>query len=213
MAARSSSPTPATQGPRCGGQMAVWGFVLLLLAVGLLGGKPPAGASEPPRTKGAAALAHPAGKHLPRSRPTRLLIPKIGVDAPFTDLTLGPSGQLLPPPAGDVNLVGWYSKGASPGEPGTSIIAGHVDTTTSAAVFAGLEELDAGDTFTVLRADGRKATFKVDTAETYEKDAFPSRQVYADTPRAEARLITCAGDYDHTARDYTENLVVYAHLV
>ncbi|MFB6793962.1 class F sortase, partial [Streptomyces sp. NPDC056374] len=26
------------------------------------------------------------------------------------------------------------------------------------------------------------------------------------------RLITCAGAYDRTAKDYTENLVVFAHL-
>ncbi|MFB6635340.1 class F sortase, partial [Streptomyces sp. NPDC056362] len=26
------------------------------------------------------------------------------------------------------------------------------------------------------------------------------------------RLITCAGAYNRTARDYTENLVVFAHL-
>jgi hypothetical protein len=37
--------------------------------------------------------------------------------------------------------------------------------------------------------------------------------VYADATRPEARLITCAGDYDHSAEDYTENLVVFAHLV
>lgn len=37
--------------------------------------------------------------------------------------------------------------------------------------------------------------------------------MYADTPQAQVRLITCAGDYDHKAKDYTENLVVFAHLV
>jgi LPXTG-site transpeptidase (sortase) family protein len=191
----------------------VWYAVLLLLAVGLLGGKPSATTTEPPRTGGAASLAHPEGKHLPRSRPTRLLIPKIGVDAPFTDLVMGPTGQLQPPAAGDVNLVGWYPHGASPGEPGTAIIAGHLDTVTSAAVFAGLDRLEKGDRFTVERSDRRTATFEVDRAQMYEKADFPSHSVYGDTRRAEARLITCAGTYDHTAQDYTENLVVFAHLV
>ncbi|KOV65460.1 class F sortase [Streptomyces sp. MMG1121] len=153
------------------------------------------------------------GPALPRSAPIRLIIPKIDVDAPFTTLTTGSGDQLQPPPADDTNLVGWYSKGAAPGESGTSVIAGHVDTTTSAAVFANLDELEAGDEFTVERADGRNADFVVDSAKTFAKDDFPSDRVYDDTPRAEARLITCAGTYDKSVKDYTDNLVVFAHLV
>ncbi|WP_078504355.1 class F sortase [Streptomyces viridochromogenes] len=155
----------------------------------------------------------PVGRHLPRSRPIRLLIPKISVNAPFVDLAIGRMGQLEPPPAHDINLVGWYAKGASPGETGTSIIAGHVDTATSPAVFAGLSELEKGDRFHVLRADGRRASFEVDSVETFDKDHFPSERVYGDTPGAQVRLITCAGDYDRQVRDYTANLVVFAHLV
>jgi LPXTG-site transpeptidase (sortase) family protein len=200
--------------------LVVTAVAALVLAMGLFGGHDgtPSDAARPtraPHTDAAAAppAARDTGKHLPRSRPVRLLIPKISVDAPFTDLAIGPTGQLQPPPAGDTNLVGWFAKGASPGEAGTSIIAGHVDTTTSAAVFVDLGELEKGDTFKVQRADGRTATFVVDSAETFEKDRFPSRRVYADTPQAQVRLITCAGDYDHSVRDYTDNLVVFAHLV
>lgn len=169
--------------------------------------------SHAPRaTRSSSSASRPVGKHLPRSRPVRLLIPKISVDAPFTDLAIGRAGQLQPPPAHNTNLVGWYAKGASPGETGTSIIAGHVDTTTSAAVFASLRELEKGDRFQVLRADGRKASFVVDSTETFDKDTFPSERVYGDTSRAQVRLITCAGDYDRQVKDYTANLVVFAHL-
>ncbi|WP_405577904.1 class F sortase [Streptomyces sp. NBC_01092] len=157
--------------------------------------------------------ARPVGKHLPRARPLRLLIPKISVNAPFTDLAIGRAGRLEPPPADNTNLVGWYAKGTSPGEPGTSIIAGHVDTATSAAVFANLGGLAKGDRFQVVRSDGRSASFAVDSVETFDKDTFPSDRVYGDTPRAQVRLITCAGAYDREVKDYTANLVVFAHLV
>jgi LPXTG-site transpeptidase (sortase) family protein len=200
--------------------MFVWCVGILVLALSLFGGHgKPSDLSDPSaKPHGAAALApsspaRPPGKHLPRSEPTRLLIPKIGVDAPFTELAVDAAGKLQPPTADDTNLVGWYAKGVSPGERGTAIIAGHVDTTTSAAVFADLRELEMGDRFTVERADGRKATFVVDNADTFAKDDFPDQRVYADTRDAEVRLITCAGDYDHSAKDYTENLVVFAHLV
>ncbi|MEV6617929.1 class F sortase [Streptomyces sp. NPDC051051] len=190
---------------------------LLLLAVRLLGNDTPqADAPSPPSDPRAAAPASPGagpvGKHLPRSSPVRLLIPKISVDAPFTDLAIGAGGQLQAPPPHDTNLVGWYAKGASPGETGTAIIAGHVDTATSAAVFAELSALKKGDVFRVRRADGRTPVFVVDSVEKFDKDRFPSQRVYGDTPDAQVRLITCAGDYDRTIKDYTENLVVFAHL-
>ncbi|KOX04556.1 sortase [Streptomyces sp. NRRL B-1140] len=166
-----------------------------------------------PDTPASTAPDRSDGPRLPRSRPVRLLIPKISVDAPFTDLALNDFGQLEPPPPNDTNLVGWYAKGHTPGEAGTAIIAGHVDTATSPAVFAGLSALKKGDRFQVTRADGSKATFAVDATESFEKDEFPSKRVYGDTPRAQVRLITCSGSYDRQARDYTENLVVFAHLV
>ncbi|MBB5792864.1 LPXTG-site transpeptidase (sortase) family protein [Streptomyces caelestis] len=195
----------------------LWGLAALVLTVSLAAGRGESSsdAGGPPHAPPAVPTAAPAevGPHLPRSRPVRLYIPKISVNAPFTDLAIGRSGQLEPPPADDTNLVGWYAKGVSPGEAGTAIIAGHVDTATSPAVFAGLSQLKKGDRFHVARADGRRATFVVDDAESFDKDDFPSERVYGDTPDAQIRLITCAGAYDRQARDYTENLVVFAHLV
>ncbi|MEU0054637.1 class F sortase [Streptomyces sp. NPDC006184] len=221
MAADSSSPAsaPDEHGSGHGGRLTLWGVAVAVLAVSMFGGHqrpaPTPGALPRPPSVTAAAPADPhrVGEALPRSEPTRLLIPKISVDAPFTTLSLTASGQLEPPPAADTNLVGWYAKGASPGEKGTAVIAGHVDTAVSAAVFAGLDQLTRGDRFSVERADGSTADFVVDDAESFPKDDFPSSRVYADASRPEVRLITCSGAYDHSVRDYTENLVVFAHLV
>lgn len=225
MSVPPSAPAPADdetttgQGSRSG-LMVLCAVALLILAVSLVGGndtsadsaRPPLPAHPGTTASSAPPATGAAGSALPRSKPVRLLIPEIAVDAPFTDLAIGDKGQLQPPPAGDTNLVGWYAKGVSPGERGTSIIAGHVDTKTSPAVFARLDQLDKGDKFRVERADGREATFVVDGLETFAKDEFPSDRVYGDADRPEVRLITCAGDYDHKVKDYTDNLVVFAHL-
>ncbi|MEU5143911.1 class F sortase [Streptomyces sp. NPDC021139] len=225
MSVPPSAPAPADdetttgQGSRSG-LMVLCAVALLILAVSLVGGndtsadsaRPPLPAHPGTTASSAPPATGAAGSALPRSKPVRLLIPEISVDAPFTDLAIGDKGQLQPPPAGDTNLVGWYAKGVSPGEKGTSIIAGHVDTKTSPAVFARLDQLDKGDKFQVRRADGREATFVVDGLETFAKDEFPSDRVYGDADRPEVRLITCAGDYDHKVKDYTDNLVVFAHL-
>ncbi|MFF2205705.1 class F sortase [Streptomyces sp. NPDC058145] len=243
MAADPSSPDPSSPDPSTpasteqartvqnaghGGRLTLWGVAIVFIAVSVFGGH--RGDGDNPQAPGGTTVSAgtPAGteqpgteqpgtdqadRSMPRATPTRLLIPKISVDAPFTPLSLASTGQLQPPPAADTNLVGWYVDGVTPGEKGTAIIAGHVDTVTSAAVFANLYELGRGDRFTVDRADGQKAEFVVDDTETFAKDAFPSDRVYADADRPEVRLITCAGDYDHTVRDYTDNLVVFAHLV
>ncbi|MFH9554643.1 class F sortase [Streptomyces sp. NPDC017435] len=231
------APASLEEGNSRTGLMMICAAAAVLLALNLFGANDTSGAASPPPAPPAAGsvpaasapgagaqstsdpaagqpdAGGPVGKHLPRSRPVRLLIPKISVDAPFTDLAIGPDGRLEPPPAGDVNLVGWHAKGASPGETGTAIIAGHVDTKTSPAVFAGLSALAKGDGFQVLRADGRKASFRVDSVEIFDKADFPSERVYGDSRQAQVRLITCAGNYDRQVMDYTDNLVVFAHLV
>lgn len=205
-------------------RLIAWSVALLIPAIILFSGNdespddaraPRAAAAHAPSSSVApkASAAPQAGKQLPRARPTRLRIPAIDVDAPFVGLAIGDSGRLEPPPADDVNLVGWQANGVSPGEAGTAIIAGHVDTATAPAVFAGLSALEKGTRFSVNRSDGRTAVFVVDSVETFAKDDFPDQRVYADTPQAQVRLITCAGEYDHTVKDYTDNLVVFAHLV
>ncbi|WP_432096784.1 class F sortase [Streptomyces sp. bgisy100] len=170
---------------------------------------PPAVAPPTPDAPTATPTRAPS---LPRSAPQRISIPEIAVDAPFTPLTLGASGQLNAPPAGDTNLVGWYRDGATPGEHGASIIAGHVDTKTGPAVFVQLDKLRPGSDIHITRADGRVVTFRVDSVETFSKANFPSKRVYADTASPQLRVITCGGEYDRKARDYKDNVVVFAHL-
>ncbi|MFJ8624771.1 class F sortase [Kitasatospora sp. NPDC093550] len=172
---------------------------------------PPAAASPQPAAAPTAPAA-PAAPALKRAKPTRLRIPQIGVDAPFTELTLGPGGQLNAPPPEDKNLVGWYRDGVTPGERGSAVVAGHVDTTKGPAVFLLLSLLLPGNKVEVSRADGTVAVFSVDSVETFAKNAFPDQKVYGKTPDAQLRLITCGGTYDKKRRDYLDNVVVFAHL-
>uniref|UniRef100_UPI0004CA58A8 class F sortase n=1 Tax=Streptomyces sp. NRRL S-146 TaxID=1463884 RepID=UPI0004CA58A8 len=148
---------------------------------------------------------------LPRSRATRLLIPYLRLDAPVMDLGLDRDRRLTAPPDDDPNLVGWYRHGASPGEQGTAVAVGHLDTDSGPAVFAGLPELKRGRIVKARRADGRIAVYTVDKVKSYEKAHFPSQEVYGARGRPELRLITCGGSYDRR-KGYSGNVVVFAHL-
>ncbi|MEU1487758.1 class F sortase [Streptomyces sp. NPDC005752] len=192
------------------------GFLLVYNSFDASAGVPPAPAvvSLPAASAPAspAPSASTAARGLPRSDPKRLSISSIAVDAPFTPLSIGSSGQLDAPPGDDPNLVGWFKDGATPGEPGTSVVAGHVDTKTGPAVFLLLSTLKAGRTVDITRQDGTVATFKVDSVETFSKAEFPSERVYDDNGTAQLRLITCGGVYDKKKKDYEDNVVVFAHL-
>ncbi|MGC5561230.1 class F sortase [Streptomyces sp. FR-108] len=148
---------------------------------------------------------------LSRSKPTSLRIPYLRLEAPIVGLGLDRRHQLTTPPADKPRLAGWYEGGPSPGEAGTSVVVGHLDTRTGPAVFAGLSTLKPGRLVEALRADGRTAVYTVDAVRMYEKAHFPTQEVYGARKRPELRLITCGGVYDRRS-GYKSNVVVFAHL-
>jgi Sortase domain len=170
------------------------------------------GAPSAPSAPAAPAGGTPRGPGLARSAPTELSIPAIGLKAPFTPLTLDAEGRLNAPPENDSNVVGWYADGPTPGEHGSAIVAGHVDTRTGPGVFLLLSLLKPGSTVDITRTDRSVATFTVDSVESFAKDDFPDERVYGNTPDAQLRLITCGGTYDRAKRDYLKNVVVFARL-
>ncbi|WP_229830632.1 class F sortase [Actinoplanes ianthinogenes] len=162
--------------------------------------------SLPPRTKPAKRL-HP-------STPDRLDIPAIGVHTAITAIGLRDDGTLDTPPLRSDAPAGWYRGSPTPGEPGPAIIVGHVDTARDGpAVFFRLRELKAGDTFSVRRTDRSVARFRVVKVASYPKKAFPSAEVYGDTPGPSLRLITCGGSFDRDRGSYRSNIVVFAALI
>ena len=146
------------------------------------------------------------------SEPVRLSIPKLSIDAAFEEpLALKDDRTVGIPKAYDT--VGWYNGSPTPGELGPSIILGHVDSYNGVAIFYHLGKLEAGDTFTIERADGSKPTFVVEKLERYKQSEFPIDLVYGPIDHAGIRLITCTGVYDHGSLRYSHNLVVYGRLV
>ena len=136
-------------------------------------------------------------------------MPAAGIDlAQVGDLGLDKAGMLQAPAT--PHDVGWYRDGATPGDPGTAVLVGHVDSWRGPGIFYQLRDLRPGDTITVPRSDGTVAHFAVDAVETVDKDSFPAQRVYAPTAGPSLRLITCGGQFDRAARSYEDNVVVYA---
>jgi sortase (surface protein transpeptidase) len=204
-----------------------WPVLLNVLAAGLALGGLAALASGwvvetgPPPVRVSGALSGP-GIHSPQSMkaspqarpegemtvPLELSIPAIGVDTPLVRLGLNPDGTLQVPT--DFSVAGWYSLGPGPGEPGAAVIVGHVDSKLGPAVFYRLGQLDPGSVVRIALADNTEALFRVYAVREYAKAAFPTSLVYAATPGAELRLVTCGGSFDRRTGHYVDNVVVFA---
>ena len=70
---------------------------------------------------------------------------------------------------------GWFGLGPTPGQIGSAVILGHVDSHTGPGVFFKLPSLIAGDLVDVGLADGVTAEFKVTSVATYLKANFPGQ--------------------------------------
>ncbi|MCI3221108.1 class F sortase [Streptomyces sp. NP-1717] len=161
-----------------------------------------------PSPAGAAARAAPA---LPGSTATRIRIPSVRVDAPLTRVSLDADGWIDAPPAGRPELAGHFQGSVTPGEQGTSVIVGHVDTAEGPAVFYDIGRLAEDSRVEVTRADGTTAVFTVYGVKSFTKRGFPARSVYRATGAPELRLITCGGAFTRKT-GYQGNVVAFARL-
>ncbi|MFI1717349.1 class F sortase [Streptomyces sp. NPDC053513] len=205
------------------GGRGAWGAVAVVLLVGVhlvrggtgeftaLGPPQPLAAAAPDGTRAALApVAAPAP--LPASPPVRVRVPAVRVDAPVTAVGLDADGWIEAPPPEDDRLAGWFTGAVTPGERGTAVVVGHVDTPNGRAVFYDLGALGKGHRVEVVRSDGRTAVFAVYGVEVVPKEGFPAERVYGDAGVPELRLITCGGTFTEEG-GYTGNVVVSARLV
>lgn len=141
-------------------------------------------------------------------RATALRIPDLAVHGALDEVGVDATGALVPP--ADPSVAGWFTASAVPGDPGPSVIVGHVDSRAGPGVFFGLDELDVGAPIEVHRSDGRVVVFRVVDVYDVPKTEFPTERVYGPVPGPELRLITCGGEFDGAARNYRDNVVVTA---
>ena len=146
----------------------------------------------------------------PLAAPVGLRIEELDVDAPIDAYGVDQrTGQMDVPD--NVTDVGWYKFGPSPGEPGSSVLAAHVDLAGSGpGVFFDLDKLEEGDRVTVLYEDGTESPFRVIARATYEKEELPLDVIFSREGPSVLTLITCGGGFNRDIARYDSNVVVYA---
>ena len=147
----------------------------------------------------------------PTAPPESIQAADAQISASIVELGVSDDGQMEAPSTPDV--VGWYRMSARPGEPGNSVMAGHVDWGKSTAVFWGLHELRQGDKIQVRGTDGNVHSYAVEWNQVFPWEAAPMDQLVGPTEDSVLTLITCDGVFDTLSREYSDRRVVRARLV
>jgi sortase (surface protein transpeptidase) len=145
--------------------------------------------------------------------PKRIIIPKLDVNANIESVTTDSQGRMDIPK--NFYDTAWYSKGAKPGQQGSAVIDGHVDTPQGTpSVFADIKSLTRGDLITIESSDGKKYNFSVTKVMNYPLETIPLNLIFdLNTRDKRLNLITCSGTWDRETKNYSNRLVVYSVLI
>ena len=176
--------------------------VLLILAVGLVGfgAVMPSKSADDAVAQGFRPLSAPA-------KPTRLVVPALGLRAPIAPIEVSPSGVLDPP--ADVDVVGWWQRSMRPGAGrGQTVLTGHT-VHTGGGVMDRLGDLRRGQAVRVVTPKGAMVyrTTRVVTLSKAELAEQSQGLFGQERDRTRLVLITCT---DWNGSDFDSNIVAFA---
>lgn len=141
--------------------------------------------------------------------PVWVWIPDIDLDTQVLPVQLNDQ-NIVDTPAAD---VGWYGSSAKPGTLGKMNFNAHVvNGMNQPGKFFRLHELVPGNNIIVTDTQNQQYHYRVSEVELVDVDVFPLDKVYGQSTKAELNLVTCAGVYDNTKKDYAQRTIVYAEL-
>jgi hypothetical protein len=149
----------------------------------------------------------PARPNLPASPPVALSIPAIGVQSAIVSLGRNADGSVEVPAS--FHVAGWYREGVAPGQNGPAVFLGQVDSMSGPGIFYNLGALRPGARVVATRADGKQIAYVITGVRQYDKTAFPTLDVYGNTPKPTIRLVTCGGAFDQRTHHYLSNIVAF----
>ena len=205
----------------------VAGLVLLGIGIASLGessAAPPPGPAviditpsptPKPRTPTPVPTATPVPAPPLGDQPYRMIISKLGVDAPVS--TFGLDADAVPEvPTGPEapSVVAWYNFSAQPGVGSNAVFAGHV-TWNGPAVFYNLTSMAPGDEVKLIGQDGVELLYTVTQVYSVDPSDPDSLSVMHATPEDVITIITCDGAYVDTddpvfGGEYSNRLIVRA---
>ncbi len=139
-----------------------------------------------------------------------ITIPKLNVYARVLQVGVNSKNELGTP--NNIYDTAWYTGSSKPGQPGATLIDGHVSGPTHNGVFYGLKTLQPGDKIQIARGDGTVLHYTVVTSKTYDADNVDMAAALTPITAGESglNLITCTGKVNSTNNGFLSRLVVFA---
>lgn len=143
------------------------------------------------------------------AEPATLSIPALNLNAAIQAVGVDQDNQVVIPE--DLEAVGWYKFGATPGSgQGSSVIVGHRDGRNyGKGALYNLGALEPDDEITITNSEGTKLTYRVTGRESVYKTELPLRELFRETGSEVLTLISCSGYYV-PGEGYDQNVIVTA---
>jgi LPXTG-site transpeptidase (sortase) family protein len=168
----------------------------------------PTGAQVPVAPTVSRVVATPVP--VPVFTPSKLVIPRIDLEAPIVPVGTEPDGTMSAPKT--AHDVGWW-QGRKAGE-GNVLLDGHHDWNGRFGSFYRLPELKAGDKIIIYGSNKKKVlTYKLVWLKNYDRNIDATDLLGNKSGKQIATLITCAGVFDVAAGTRSERAVARAELV
>ena len=148
---------------------------------------------------------------VPSDSPRKIEISSIGVDGCIQRVGIDQHKAMAVP--SNIHVAGWFTASVAPGEPGLSIIDGHVLGQYNDAIFANLENLKKNETIRVQLGDMSWKEFTVESVDSYAASSTINEVYKPFDGERRLVLITCTGTYDAKNNSYDKRVVVRAKLV
>lgn len=161
-----------------------------------------------------APQAPPAAVSQAVAPPESIRLDRLGIASSLIPTAVADDGTFEVPEA--AGQASWFAPGPEPGQPGRSILLGHVNLDGAAGVFGELHNARVGDVIVIRDEQGTEHRWQVERVERRTKAEFDPAALYAPVDRPEIVLITCGGALQRDAAgrgSYDSNDYVYASEV
>jgi hypothetical protein len=136
------------------------------------------------------------------------VIPSLGISVPVSQLGLNANGSVVAPTS--YQVPGWYKDGYAPGQLGSAVILGHID---SSGVFSRIDDMRVGQHLEVTLADHKSLTFKVIGVRQYTNAGYPYKGVYGPEKYSALNLVSVGSIFNAPTGRSVSDIVVFAALV
>jgi LPXTG-site transpeptidase (sortase) family protein len=144
--------------------------------------------------------------------PKAIRLTSVGIEGYIQKVGVDQNTQIAVP--NNVHFAGWFVNTVRPGEPGLSIIDGHLNGTSRGGIFRNLNNIAPGAQFEVEMGDGSVKVYRVKEVLTVDLDKS-AEVLFSQQPgiKSQLNLITCGGTYNKEQRFYQQRVIVIAEYL